>query len=213
MAQEANGQVSNHIKIKLCGLKRPCDIEAANKLKPDYIGFIFWAKSKRNISQETAAELKALLSPEIKAVGVFVDEEIEVVSSLLQHGIIDVAQLHGSESDSYIQTLREETGKPIFKAIKVRSKEDVLKAEVSIADEILLDAGYGTGTSFDWSLLEGIRRPYILAGGLSSENVEEAIIKLHPYGVDVSSGIETDGLKDTEKMHNFVQTVRKVELS
>ncbi len=196
-------------KIKLCGLSRQCDIEWANELKPDYIGFIFWSKSKRNVSPEKAKELKALLSPDIKAVGVFVDEPIENIAKLLNDNIIDLAQLHGSEDEEYIARLRTLSDKPIIKAFLLKSKEDAERAEKSTADHILLDSGMGTGKGFDRSLLKNISRPYFLAGGLYPENVGIAVDTLSPYAVDVSSGIETDNFKDRNKMAAFVNAVRK----
>lgn len=196
-------------KIKLCGLSRQCDIEWANELKPDYIGFIFWSKSKRNVSPERAQELKALLSPNIKAVGVFVDEPIENIAKLLSDNIIDLAQLHGSEDEEYIARLRTLSDKPIIKAFLLKSKEDAKRAEKSTADHILLDSGMGTGKGFDRSLLKNISRPYFLAGGLYPENVGIAVDTLSPYAVDVSSGIETDNFKDRNKMAAFVNAVRK----
>lgn len=196
-------------KIKLCGLSRPCDIEAANRLKPEYIGFVFLPKSKRYVDYEKARELKSLLSPIIKAVGVFVDESPQTVAELLNNGIIDIAQLHGGEDEDYIGLLRNLTDKPIIKAFRIQSEDDILRAEESSADYILLDSGMGTGTVFNWDLIQNIKRPYFLAGGLDCDNVGEAVGKLHPYAVDVSSGIETNGLKDKEKMAAFVAKVRK----
>ena len=196
-------------KLKLCGLSRICDIEAANRLKPEYIGFVFLPKSKRYVTYEKAKELKSLLSPDIKVVGVFVDESAEIVARLLNDGTIDIAQLHGGEDEEYISRLRKLTGKPIIKAFRIESEEDIARAEKSSADHILLDSGMGTGKVFDWSLIQSIKRPYFLAGGLDCDNVGEAIKKLRPYAVDVSSGIETNGLKDKEKMAAFVAKVRK----
>ena len=196
-------------KIKLCGLSRQCDIEWANELKPDYIGFVFWSKSKRNVSPEKANELKALLSPDIKAVGVFANEPVQNVAKLLNNNIIDIAQLHGSEDEEYISKLRTLTNKPIIKAFLLKSKDDAQKAEKSTADHILLDSGMGTGKGFDRSLLKNISRPYFLAGGLYPENVADAIETLSPFAVDVSSGIETDNFKDKNKMAAFVKAVRK----
>jgi len=193
-------------KIKLCGLRRAEDIEAANLLKPDYIGFVFYKKSKRYISYEEAKILKSMLS--IKAVGVFVDENPKVVADLLEKGIIDLAQLHGNEDEAYIKALRKLTDKPLIKAFQIKTTEELKKAEASSADMILLDAGTGDGVSFDWDMLKSFNRPYFLAGGMTPENVSPAIEKLHPYGVDVSSGIETDGFKDPEKMREFVYNVR-----
>ena len=196
-------------KIKLCGLSRACDIEEANRLQPDYIGFVFAKKSSRFVTPEQAGELKKQLRPEIRAVGVFVNETPEAVAALLNSGVIDLAQLHGSEDAEYIRRLRDLTDSPLVQAFRIRSKEDLIRAEASAADEILLDAGAGTGTVFDWSLLKNIGRRYFLAGGLNPENVRAAIRDLHPYGVDVSSGIETDALKDRTKMAAFVAAVRE----
>ena len=187
-------------KVKLCGLSRESDIAAVNKLKPDLVGFVFAKKSKRYVSPEQAAALKSLLAPGILAAGVFVNEPVEAVAELLDHGVIDVAQLHGSEDDAYIARLRALTGKPIFRAFKVKS---------ATADLVLLDSGAGTGKTFDWSLVQSVQRPYFLAGGLDPDNVADAISALHPYGVDVSSGIETDGVKDESKMAAFVAAARK----
>lgn len=197
-------------KIKLCGLSRPCDIETANRLLPEYIGFVFAPKSKRYVPPETAAALKGLLHPSIQAVGVFVREEPEQVARLLRDGIIDIAQLHGGEDAAYVRVLRRLTDRPILQAFRVDSAADVAAAQKSEADMILLDAGAGgTGTAFDWTLLRDIRRPYFLAGGLHPGNVREAMERLSPYAVDVSSGIETDGRKDADKMEAFMRAVRR----
>lgn len=197
-------------KIKLCGLSRPCDIETANRLLPEYIGFVFAPKSKRYVLPETAAALKRLLHPSIQAVGVFVREEPEQVARLLRDGIIDIAQLHGGEDAAYVRVLRRLTDRPILQAFRVDSAADVAAAQKSEADMILLDAGAGgTGTAFDWTLLRDIRRPYFLAGGLHPGNVREAVERLSPYAVDVSSGIETDGRKDADKMEAFMRAVRR----
>ena len=196
-------------RIKLCGLTRPCDIEAANRLKPDYIGFVFAKKSRRYVSPEQAEALKNQLSPEIRAVGVFVSEDPETVAGLLNRGIIDLAQLHGSEDEAYLTRLRDLTDRPLLQAFRVAGEEDLHRAESSSADGILLDAGAGDGAVFDWKLLKGWSRPYFLAGGLEPGNVREAIRTLQPWGVDVSSGIETDGKKDPEKMAAFVTAVRE----
>ncbi len=198
-------------KIKLCGLSRPGDIEAANRLRPDYIGFVFAEKSRRAVTPEQAAAMKRLLLPEIRAVGVFVDEEPESVAALLNSGTVELAQLHGHEDEEYLRRLRALTDKPLIQACRITSEEDLRRAETSGADAILLDAGAGTGTVFDWSLLRNASRAYFLAGGLNAENVGEAIRTLRPWAVDVSSGIETGGVKDPEKMAAFVAAVRKEE--
>ncbi len=195
--------------VKLCGMTRACDIEKANELKPEYIGFVFFEKSRRAVTKEQAAELRTLLDPSIRAVGVFVDPDPAFAAELLNEGIIDAAQLHGHEDSEYIRNLRAlAPDSRIIQAVKVRTAEDIRKAEESIADDVLLDSGAGSGETFDWSLIRSIQRPYFLAGGLGPDNVQEAVGQLHPYAVDVSSGIETDGLKDPEKMERFVQLVR-----
>ena len=196
-------------KIKLCGLSRRCDIDAANALMPDYVGFVFAEGSKRRVTPAQAQALKNALSPRILAVGVFVDEAPATVAALLGGGIIDAAQLHGGEDAAYIRALRRMTDRPIWQAFRVRTRADVEQAGRSEADCILLDAGAGTGTAFDWSLLDRVERPYFLAGGLDTENVAGAIRLLRPFGVDVSSGIESGGGKDAEKMAAFVAAVRR----
>ena len=197
-------------KIKLCGLFRPCDIEAANGLMPEYIGFVFASKSPRYIYPQKAAELRLILKREIKAVGVFVGERAENIADLLNAGVIDIAQLHGGENEEYIKSLRYLTDKPIIKAFRIDGPDDVRQAEKCSADYVLLDSGNGgTGTAFEWELIKNIKRPYFLAGGLDAENVGKAVNMLKPYAVDVSSGIETNGLKDGIKMADFVAAVRK----
>ena len=196
-------------KIKLCGLSRPCDMEAANDVMPEYVGFVFAPESRRRITPEAALKLREQLSPAIQAVGVFVNERIERIAGLLNSGVIDMAQLHGGEDNGYIAALRALTGKPVIKACQSTGRESVISAENSAADLILLDSGAGTGSAFDWSLIQDIRRPYFLAGGLDAGNAAEAAARLHPFAVDVSSGIETNGSKDRAKMEAFVAAVRK----
>lgn len=198
-------------RIKLCGITELNTIDAVNELKPEYIGFVFAKKSKRFLTPETAGELKKSLAPGIQAVGVFVDAPMDQVAKLLQEGIIDMAQLHGKEDEAYIQRLRCLTDKPIMKAFVISGREDVERIEESSADLVLIDSGAGSGKAFDWSLTKEIRRPFFLAGGLDAENVGEAVRQIHPYAVDVSSGIETEGRKDKEKMTAFVDTVRKYD--
>lgn len=196
-------------KIKICGLTRLEDIEAANALLPDYIGFVFWERSKRNVTKEQAKELKSRLDSRIKAVGVFVDAEIDFIADLVSCGIIDVAQLHGSEDEDYISQLRKRIGgAEIIKAFNINKIESFDEAEKSSADHIMIDSGKGSGITFDWSKLERLERPYFLAGGLSAENISEVLENIKPFAVDVSSGVETDGLKDNAKMKRFVESVR-----
>lgn len=196
-------------RVKMCGLRRAEDIEAANRLMPEYIGFVFAPASRRFISLEEAAALRQALSLGIRAVGVFVDEDAETVARLLESGVIDIAQLHGNEDEAYIARLKARTGKPVIRAFRVKNAEDLRAAEASPADMILLDAGAGDGKTFDWSMLSSVSRPYFLAGGLTPENTAEAVKRYHPFAVDVSSGIETDGFKDCNKMRAFMRAVRE----
>ncbi len=194
-------------KVKLCGLSRPQDIEVVNQIKPDYIGFVFAEKSKRYVSLAEAELLKSKLDGDIQTVGVFVNKTISDIVWFLD--IVDVIQLHGNENDEYIRKLKTITDKPIIQAFVIQNQEDICSAEKSPADFILLDGGKGDGKLFDWNLLTAVQRPYFLAGGLDTENVAEAVRYLQPYAVDVSTGIETDGRKDKNKMTAFVHAVRK----
>ncbi len=195
-------------EIKLCGMMSEKDIDKANELLPDYVGFVFYEKSKRNLTKDRARVLKARLKGSIKAVGVFVDARESFIYELFDEGIIDMAQLHGDEDEDYIGRLQGR-GIPVIKAFQIKDKESLEAAGRSFAKMILLDAGKGEGQKFNWKLLEGFKRKYFLAGGLDADNVREAIRQLKPYGVDVSSGIETDGKKDMDKMENFVNNVRE----
>ena len=195
--------------IKLCGMMRADDIAVANELLPDYVGFVFVRGRRRYVDPGAAQTMRRMLDGRIAAVGVFIDETAEAVAELCWRGIIDAVQLHGSEDADYIARLRTLTDAPIIKAIRVKSDSDIDAANASTADMILLDAGTGGGVTFDWSRLARVTRSYILAGGLDCDNVADAIKTLHPYGVDVSSGIETDGVKDADKMRDFVRIVRK----
>lgn len=238
-------------RIKLCGLTRIQDIEIANKLKPEYIGFIFWDRSSRNVSAIQAARLKGKLDPEIKAVGVFVNAPAEQVISYYNVGIIDIAQLHGNENEEYIKKLHD-AGLTVIKAFKMKktgeninlagnvnieipekptgdaiteipekptgdvitetsgkSADDVITEAVkSSADYIMFDPGKGEGATFNWQLIKGIKREFFLAGGLTPENIEKAVETVQPFAVDVSSGIETGGHKDPDKMSAFVKSTR-----
>jgi phosphoribosylanthranilate isomerase len=197
-------------KIKLCGLYRPEDITAVNNARPDYCGFIInFPKSHRHVTPEQVRALRADLDPAVTPVGVFVNQPVETVAALQNDGTITVAQLHGQEDESYIAALRAATGgKPVWKAFKIRSEADLAAANASSADMVILDNGYGTGQTFDWSLAGGITRPYFLAGGLTPENIPAAIAQLDPTGLDLSSGVETDKKKDPEKMLAAVRAAR-----
>lgn len=199
------------VKIKLCGMFRECDIDYANEAQPDYIGFVLeFPKSHRSIDMQTAERLKRRLSPGIKAVGVFVNSAETTCAEYTNCGIIDLIQLHGGEDAEYIKRLRALTNAPIIKAVKVRSAEDIAQAQELGADYLLLDNGTGTGQCFDHSLIDRavIRQPFFLAGGLTPENLRQAALDIQPYCVDLSSGIETDRVKDREKMLAAVRAVR-----
>lgn len=201
------------MKIKLCGMFRGCDIDYANEAKPDYIGFILgFPKSHRNIDMGTARQLRSQLSPKIKAVGVFVNSPETTCAEYANRGIIDVIQLHGGEDAEFIRRLRELTDAPIIKAAKIRTPEDIRAVQRLGADFVLLDNGTGTGEMFDHSLLDGaeIRQPFFLAGGLTPENLRQAAESARPYCVDLSSGVETEKLKDREKMLEAVRIIREL---
>ena len=211
-------------KIKLCGMMKPCDIEYANRVKPDLVGFIF-ANTRRKISAAQAKEFRKALDAEIPAVGVFVNEDISVITSLVQDGYIDMIQLHGEEDADYIRRLREICDVPVIKAVKVQTVEQIRQAAALPVDYLLLDTYRkgvlgGTGEAFDWGLLREAKaaagdtaegelfgKPYFLAGGLHAGNLREAA-SLGSYGLDVSSGIEIDGSKDFDKMVEVVNIVR-----
>ena len=187
------------MKIKICGLFRACDIEYVNEILPDYIGFVF-AKSKRQVPLEHARFLKSRLDPQIKAVGVFVDAELAFIEEVLQEGIIDMVQLHGSETEDYI----EQINAPVIKAIRIG---DPIPQN---ADYLLFDGQTaGSGIPFDWSLIPQTDKPFFLAGGIRAENLSQAM-QLKPFAIDVSSGVETDGLKDRDKIEKIVRSVRNV---
>jgi len=195
-------------KIKICGLFRPEDVEYANQVKPDFAGFILAPGFRRSITEQQAAQFRRRLSPEIAAVGVFVDASCGEIGKLLEEGVIQMAQLHGRETERDIRAVQAAAGKPVVKAVKVRGHRDVEAWLDSAADYLLFDSGTGTGVAFDWSLLAGIGRPYFLAGGLNAGNLPDAVGMLHPYAVDISSGVETEGAKDREKMRQAVELVR-----
>ena len=196
-------------KVKICGLSRVEDIEIVNRVLPDFIGFVF-ASSRRRIDIATAAALKKKLDPRIEAVGVFVNEGIDTIAEMHRNKIIDLAQLHGDEDEAYIAKLKERCGCPVIKAVGVGS---VLPPLPDGADYLLFDTlserRGGTGRTFDWNLLTNYTGlPYFLSGGLDVYNTAEAIKTLSPYCVDVSSGVESDGIKNEKKIGDFVRLVR-----
>lgn len=207
-------------KVKICGLKTMKDIEIVNNFRPDYVGFVF-APSKRQITLENAKQLKTLLHPSIKTVGVFVNESIDQILQYEQQGIIDIAQLHGDEDLVYIKKLKKSSHLSIIKAFRLKDAEHLEKQqeliENSILDGVLLDAYHptqygGLGSSFDWNLLEQIKRPYFLAGGIGIDNIEEALA-YNPYAIDVSSKVETDGTKDAIKIEKLISVIRQYKIS
>ena len=196
-------------RVKICGLSREQDIQAVNAVQPDFCGFIIhFPKSRRSISADRLRQLRAGLCDSVCPVGVFVDEPVESIAALLRERVISVAQLHGTEDRCYIQSLRRQTESPIWQAFQIRTEADVQRANDSLADLVLLDAGQGSGKTFDWTLLERITRPFGLAGGLRQENLPVAL-QTAAVLLDVSGGVETDGYKDPEKMKQFVEAVRK----
>ncbi len=197
-------------EIKICGIYRAVDGELINRARPDYFGMILnFPRSHRNLTPAQAEKLRGLISREIPAVGVFVNQPVQLVIDLLNRDVIDIAQLHGAETEEEITAIRRVTGKPVWKAFQIRTSEDLERAKVSPADLILLDNGYGTGRTFDWSLVKGVGRPFGLAGGLTPENLPEALRLMNPTLVDLSSGVETDRVKDEEKVLRAVAAVRR----
>ncbi len=198
-------------RIKICGLTRPEDVRYVNTAKPDWCGFILnFPSSRRNVTPEQARALRAGLDPDIRPVGVFVDRPAEEVAALLNSGVISVAQLHGREDDAYISVLRTlAPGCVVWRAFQLRSQADLAAADASGADLVLLDNGRGTGQTFDWSLAGSVHRPFLLAGGLTPESIPRAVAALRPYGLDLSSGVETDGVKDPAKIQAAVAAARE----
>lgn len=204
-------------KIKICGLRREQDIGYVNRYLPDYVGFIFVERRRRYISFDDAERLKQKLAPQIQAVGVFLDEEVSRVTECVRRGIIDVIQLHGREDDKYIEEVRKQNpGRTIVKAISVANRADVEQAMSSSADYLLFDTDTGknsggSGRAFDWNLLAGVRRPFFLAGGLTPDTVLSAQSMVHPFALDISSGVETDGWKDEVKIAAVINAIRGKE--
>ena len=203
-------------KSKICGIIRHEDIAMVNKYKPDYVGFVFFEKSHRNLSVDEAMYLSSILDEDITPVGVFVNENPKKIIELFKSNTIKVAQLHGDEDEKYIKSLKEnsfiEVDKElkVIKALEIRDNEDIVKWESSDADYLLLDSGKGSGRTFKWSLIQNVNKPFFLAGGLDSANVADAINIINPFAVDVSSGTETDKVKDEEKIKNFIDNVRSL---
>ncbi len=188
------------IHLKICGLRRPEDVAYANEVQPDFAGF-----------------------PRIHTVGVFVDQPVDFIAELLAAGVIEYAQLHGSEDAAYIEALRKRTallGKTakIIKTVKVGSAADLENISEIDCEYLLLDAwskegeaAGGNGRTFDWSLIKALEKPFFLAGGLTVDNVQQAVRMTSPYGIDASSCMETEDCKDLNKMKAFAQAVRVTE--
>lgn len=200
-------------KVKICGLSTMQDIEAVNELLPNYVGFVL-AKSIRQVNQVTAKKLKEALDERIKAVGIFVNEDIDTIISICKENIIDMVQIHGDEDESYLKELKSKTNKPIIRAFRIKSAEDILLAQNSCADYILLDSfikgSYGgSGHSFPWEMAKKLTRKYFLAGGLHAGNIQEAVKTCQPCCIDVSSGVETNGKKDKDKIRDVLALTMK----
>ena len=199
------------MKLKFCGLTREADICAANETRPDYIGFVF-AESRRRVTDEQAARLRVQLAPGIQAVGVFVNDDPTHIAELANHGVIDLIQLHGGESAAYIRRLRTMTATPVIYPVRVGTHEDIERVkpysvEYFLLDTCTKDAYGGSGKIFDWSLIGEVEKPYFLAGGLNESNIPRAV-QTGAYALDLSSGIETDGVKDAAKMRRVAALIR-----
>jgi phosphoribosylanthranilate isomerase len=205
------------IKINICGLFREQDIDYVNEARPDYVGFVF-AESKRRVSAAFAAGLRRRLSGEIIPVGVFVNDHVEDIAVLYKENIISIAQLHGTEDDEYITRLKLASDSGRKKPIAVIKTISPLPTPHSrlpsfSADYYLIDSGAGSGKTFNWELLNSLRveainaKPWFLAGGVGLDNIEQAL-SFNSYALDISSGAETDGVKNREKIVQLVSTVR-----
>ncbi|MBO4697468.1 MAG: phosphoribosylanthranilate isomerase [Lachnospiraceae bacterium] len=193
--------------LKICGLTREADALACNAYRPDYAGLVFWERSKRYVTVTQAVKLRSILDPSVKTVGVYVDPPIGEVVKAAQSGAIDIVQLHGQEDEDYIRELRKVCGLPIMKAFRISPETDFERINRSEADMILIDSGAGTGRTFDWEVLKKVKRPFFLAGGLSPDNAADAM-RTGAWALDVSSGVETDGSKDPEKIRLMTEIVR-----
>lgn len=201
------------VQCKICGISRERDIDFLNDALPDYVGFIF-ARSPRKVTPDKAAGLISLLDPRIKAVGVFVNETAETIADIAKKTHLFVIQLHGDEDFETIREVKERTGLPVWKAIRAGSEEDILPWNDSPADALLLDAKVmgkrgGTGKRIDPNLARAVRKPFLLAGGMNCENIVRAARIARPFAVDVNSGVETDGMKDKEKIQAVIRLLAR----
>ena len=198
-------------KVKFCGIRREEDVQFCNDLKPDYVGFVFWTKSRRCVDVATAKKLSSMLDDGIVPVGVFLDQPIGDIVSAAESGAIRMVQLHGSEDQDYIDEVRDITGLPVIKAFIVKDREQTEDSLKTNCDYRMYDSGAGCGKVSDWSAIACARNPFFLAGGLDHTNVGTAISELRPFAVDTSSGIETEGFKDRLKMERFIEAVRRAD--
>lgn len=197
-------------KIKICGLKRPEDIEYVNEFKPEYVGFVFFPPSSRYVDVKTACELSAKLDKDIIPVGVFLDNTLEEILEVAESNAVSMLQFHGVTAPEIVSRIKKDklTALPLIEAFSIKTHDDVERAVKSEADYILLDNGAGgTGSAFDWNLLGNVDRDFFIAGGLNAQNVAE-VLKLNPYAVDTSSGVETQKIKDRSKIGDFINRVR-----
>lgn len=199
-------------KLKICGLTCEADVATVNEVKPDFAGFVIEVPGRRrSVTPEQVKVLVKGLNEETLPIGVFVDAPPELPISLLRDGTLWAAQLHGNEDEDYIEKIQNMTGKPVIKAFSIKTSEDVKRALRSPGDYILLDQGAGgTGEIFDWDLVPPVKRPFFLAGGLAPENLRTAIAKLHPWAVDISSSLETDGKKDPAKIRQLSKMLKQI---
>lgn len=195
-------------ELKICGLSRMEDVIAVNRHGADYAGFVFFKKSKRYIDPYKAGELIEFLRSDIKSVGVFLDEPLDSVISTARISGVEMIQLHGHESEEYVEYVKRTLERPVIKAFKADEEGALEKALHTTADYVLIDSGAGSGKKFDWNILKDFKREYFLAGGLDPDSVGEAISILEPFAVDVSSGVETDGIKDEKKIESFIKAVK-----
>ena len=198
-------------KVKVCGITREIEINIMNELMPDYVGFVFETRSRHFISPQFAGNLRSKLKRGIKSVGVFANSSLQNVAMAIEIAGLDMVQLHGDETAEYIAALREYIHCPIMKVIKISQPIDADKAMYSTADFVMLDGGRaGHGKSFDWSLLGAVRRKYFLSGGLTPDNIVEALqVSSSPFGVNASSGLESNNVKDFRKVMKFILAVRE----
>ncbi|MBR7006930.1 MAG: phosphoribosylanthranilate isomerase [Candidatus Methanomethylophilaceae archaeon] len=198
--------------VKICGLRSRRDVELAVESGADMVGMVLSPGFRRSVGPEDAASMSDA-SGDAVAVGVFVDAPSETVVEAVDELGLGAVQLHGSEDDEYVSCIRSDARVTVVKSFVVKGSQDVEAAKRSSADLVLLDGGMGTGTGFDLSLVGRVGRRFLLAGGLDPQNVRRAMATVHPYAVDVSSGVETGGVKDPVKMREFVESVREADMS